>query len=233
VPSSFSGDGFLGGVEVPLSSRLPGGVTSVTWKGQFSSDTSGVTVKWQWAAAAYQSFSSNYNALDVKPVDGRKLSAFANSDLAGTPEAFKKDVVAGALGDGGTDYTGSFTSTASVKPPVQQQQPQEASLAGFVTNQTNGSGIGQITVELEDSSGDILSTVLTNADGSYNFTGLTPGTYQLVAVGGGNLIGLGEQVGTVNGNADGTDLGSLTIGSIVLANGNSGINYNFLMGAGG
>jgi hypothetical protein len=33
-----------------------------------------VSVQWKWAAAVYTSFSSNYNAVGVKPVDDNKPS---------------------------------------------------------------------------------------------------------------------------------------------------------------
>ena len=53
-------------------------------------------LQWQFAAAAYTKFDStpgnpgfqdaDYNALQIKPVDSNTLSAYQNSDKAGTPE---------------------------------------------------------------------------------------------------------------------------------------------------
>ena len=46
---------------------------------------------------------------------------YLNSDGAGTPENFKSFVVAGAKGSGGTNYTGTFTTTQTstcAVPPV-------------------------------------------------------------------------------------------------------------------
>ena len=74
---------------------------------------------------------------------------------------------------------------------------------------------------------------MTGSDGSYSFTGLQPGTYQVVAVQTRGWLGVGEQVGTVNGTSDGSDFGNLTLGAITLANGNAGINYDFFFGSGG
>jgi hypothetical protein len=85
----------------------------VIWQGTFSSDTAGLTVNWQWGAAAYTNFSSKYNDLGVKPVDDNKASQYQNSDHAGTPENFKAYVVGGARGGGGSNFTGSYSGTGS------------------------------------------------------------------------------------------------------------------------
>ena len=115
VPTSGTGDVFMGGVEMPVANALPGGVKNVTWSASFWSDTSGVTVNWKWAAAAYKAFGNDYNGMGVKPVDANKLSAYQNSDQSGTPEAFKGSVVAGAMGNGGNNYTGN-SSPSSMSP---------------------------------------------------------------------------------------------------------------------
>ena len=59
-----------------LPSEPPGGIQNVTWSGTISTDTPGVKVKWQWGAAVYTNFSTDYNAIgskaggrqDAKPV---------------------------------------------------------------------------------------------------------------------------------------------------------------------
>ena len=61
-PSSFSGNVFLSGLSYQLTSRLPGGVKNVVWSGDFTSDTAGLKINWQWAAAAYSQFSSDSSA---------------------------------------------------------------------------------------------------------------------------------------------------------------------------
>jgi hypothetical protein len=88
----------------------------VTWSGVFTSDTPGVTLQWQWAAAVYTSFNSDYNALGVKPVDDNHASQYQNGDHAGTPENYKAFVTAGARGNGGANYTGGYSGTLSVTP---------------------------------------------------------------------------------------------------------------------
>jgi YVTN family beta-propeller protein len=118
VPSSgLAGNVFLDGASFALPNGLPGGVQNVTWTGSFSTNTSGITLNWQWAAAAYTSLCGpDLNCLGVKPVDDNKASQFKNSDHAGTPENFKSNVVGGATGGGGSNFTGGYSGTKSVRP---------------------------------------------------------------------------------------------------------------------
>ncbi|HUX88558.1 MAG TPA: hypothetical protein VMW65_16265, partial [Chloroflexota bacterium] len=111
------GNFFLSGLSFPIpAGGLPGGINPVTWNAQITTDTPGATLSWQWAAAVYTSFSTDNNALGVKPVDDPKVSQYQNSDHAGTPENFKTSVINGARGGGGSNYTGSLSPTASVTP---------------------------------------------------------------------------------------------------------------------
>jgi hypothetical protein len=109
-----SGNTFLVGYtfQVP-NGGLPGGINPVTWSGQFTTDTQGITIQWQWAAAVYTSFSNDYNAIGVKPIDANQGSQYLNSDHAGTPENEKAYVVGGARGGGGSNWTGSYSGTGS------------------------------------------------------------------------------------------------------------------------
>jgi hypothetical protein len=81
-------------------------------------------VKWQWHAANYKNFTSDYNSIAPKPTDDTSASIYKNSDHAGTPEGtdavsgqpWKKFVVGGGSGGGGANYTGSGSSTISFTP---------------------------------------------------------------------------------------------------------------------
>lgn len=127
VPVSGDDEIFLSGVAflVPASFANVGGrVTSnVVWSGTFSSSTSGVSMHWKWGAAIYTRFTTDYNALSVKPTHSNSCS-FNNSDHAGTPEGtdsssgrpFKAFVTGGARGGGGSNFTGSWSGTLSVSP---------------------------------------------------------------------------------------------------------------------
>jgi hypothetical protein len=112
--SGLAGNDYLAGLTFTVpASGLPGGIKNVIWQGTFSSDTSGLTVNWQWGAAAYTSFDTKFNNLGVKPVDDNKGSQYQNSDHAGTPESFKTYVTGGATGGGGSNFTGSYSGTGS------------------------------------------------------------------------------------------------------------------------
>jgi len=116
--SGLSGNTFLSGLAYHVPSQgLPGGINPVSWSGTFITDTTGVNVNWQWAAAVYTSFSTNYGTLGVKATDDNHHDCVTlNSDHAGTPENFKSFVIGGAMGGGGSNYTGSLSSTQSVAP---------------------------------------------------------------------------------------------------------------------
>ena len=112
--SGLAGKDFLTGVAVQVpTGGWPGGMQPVSWTGTFTSDTAGVTLQWQWGAAVYTQFGSDYGSLMVKPVDDNNGSQYKNSDHAGTPESFKQFVTGGARGGGGSNYTGSYSGTAS------------------------------------------------------------------------------------------------------------------------
>lgn len=121
VPVSLGGNGFLTALPVPVTQTIKGGaVKTITLSGDFATDSAtDLTLKWQWAAAVYDTRGPNaglfadLNAVGVKPVDDGKASAYQNSDHAGTPEAAKKYVLGGARGGGGSNFTGSYSGTAS------------------------------------------------------------------------------------------------------------------------
>ena len=132
VPVEGSDEIFLSGVAFPVpasftnaNGRVEG---PVTWDGAFSASSSGISVGWKWGAAVYTRFSQDYNVLGVKPT--HTLSClYNNSDHAGTPEgvdsnsgrSLKLFVTGGARGGGGSNWTGSWSSTQGVSACVIKQ----------------------------------------------------------------------------------------------------------------
>ena len=122
VPITYTGDVFISGYAYYVGSGGVPGSTHVTWSGQFLSSECAFTFNWKFAAAVYTQFAGtqlapNYSGVGVKPVDDNKLSTYQNSDHAGTPENFKSDLAQGAMGGGGSNYTGSYSGTVGVKKP--------------------------------------------------------------------------------------------------------------------
>lgn len=133
--SSFTGqDPFMSGYAWDVPTGVDPKAATVTWSGDFSSSQSGVSLNWQWSAAAYTNFSTNYNALGVTPVDASGLQS-------GTPVYYEKFVTGGARGGGGSNFTGSNSATGSASNLPSHQLPETStsiliafgllSIAGF------------------------------------------------------------------------------------------------------
>lgn len=114
VPAKLGGNIFATGFGVVSPVAIPKN-TKFTWSATISSDTPRVSVAWQWAAAAYTSFNSDFSQLGVKPCDDGKASIYPGGDKAGTPESYKAYVTSGGTGAGGGNFTGNFTPAANVK----------------------------------------------------------------------------------------------------------------------
>jgi len=107
-----------------------------------------------------------------------------------------------------------------------------ASIGGFVyvvDDNGNYVGLGGVKVTLDGVNNlgqSFTMTVTTNADGSYQFTGLLAGTYTIRETQPTAYQDGPDSLGTVNGAPDGT-LGNDVFSNIVLNAGQIGINYNF------
>jgi hypothetical protein len=129
VPISGDDEILLTGLAVPVPSSGMQGGGNVSWSGTFSSSVPGVSIDWKWGAAAYSSFTTDYNALAVK--SGHQTACGqGKADHAGVPEGVNNDnqqwkrfVVGGARGGGGSNWTGSWSGTQSVSPAPVQSGP--------------------------------------------------------------------------------------------------------------
>lgn len=173
APGDIAKDPFVAGLAFPVpAGGLPANINPVTWSGRFTTDTPGVTLSWQWSAAVYLTFSTDYNALGVTPVDGAYQS--------GTPESYRTYVVAGARGAGAPNYTGTDTPATNTTPC------EMAKIGDRVWNDANNNGIQDpgelglpnVTVKLYDDGNNLIASAVTNANGLYLFT-VPPGNYYL------------------------------------------------------
>jgi hypothetical protein len=224
--------GLLGGLG--LAGGFPGGIQNVTWTANFAADTPGLTVNWKWAAAVYTNFSSSPGNLGVKAVDDPLVDAYHNSHLAGTPEAYRYYVTAGARGYGGSNYTGTHTSPATVEP---EAPAQPASLSGTIFVEYDGeygfsegdmglAGVEVILTGTDYQGNSVWLSVLTDDLGNYTFTNLLPGNYTVEKITPGGYNDGSPFVGTVDGVEEGS-AGVNSIMDIDLGSGDAGLNYNF------
>jgi hypothetical protein len=237
VPLGVGGNAFLDAFGLSLPGGLPGGANPVTWKGTFETDTAGVSVNWQFGAAVYTQFSTDYTALNVKPVDSDNASAYKNSDHAGTPEAFKSFVTGGARGGGGSNWTGSYSATVSVQPTVglpTNNPPLSApaalppsSLAGSVIDESTGLGMSGVLVTLSSTNSlgqTVTVSTYTDPNGNYSFTNLTAGKYIITESPPGMYFDDVPQ--NLIGSAGGTT--SMNQFSVTVGAGVNGIDYTFV-----
>jgi len=172
LPMSWSGNAFLGGATFVANNGLAKGINPVVWVGNFETDAPGVKLNWQWGAAVYTHFSADYNSLNVKPLDSGSATVYQNSDHAGTPEAFKSFVTGGARGGGGSNWTGSYSGTASVTPTVVDFNA-PVQLTGRVVD-NSGAGLMGVTITLTDDSGTVIAQVITDNNGYYLISNVAP-----------------------------------------------------------
>lgn len=83
------------------------------WSGTFQVDKPGIVLGWQWAAATYSRFNTNYDLLGVKPADASTVTLYHDGYSAGTPENYKNYWMAGASGDRETACQDEFTGAPS------------------------------------------------------------------------------------------------------------------------
>lgn len=114
-------------------------------------------IDWGWSAAIYSQIGA-IGSFSLKPVSGPLAQAepqvgvadlYDNQDAAGTPEAYKQFVVAGATGSGAPNYAGTRSESASV------------AVAG---NAGQGAAIGAVTGAIV---GRRRQTALNNAERQY------------------------------------------------------------------
>jgi len=104
---------FLSGLSYSIPSSVQLAQSVVQWTGTFGGTLSPVyspewivDVSWEYGAAVYSALSTSYNLLGVKAINA-PTNVYPNTDSSGTPENYKSFLIAGAQGDGGSNYGGS------------------------------------------------------------------------------------------------------------------------------
>jgi uncharacterized repeat protein (TIGR01451 family) len=111
LPTAGDDGIFLAGCAIPYNPDFAGAHT-VCWSGNFSCNVTGTSFNWQWGAACYNNNLPQYGSLGVKACHETSCG-YNNGDQAGTPENQKPSCVGGGTGGGGSNCTGSWSSTGS------------------------------------------------------------------------------------------------------------------------
>ncbi len=165
------GEIFASGLAFPVpAGGLPGGISNVTWSAAFTTDTPGVTLRWEWGAAVYSTFTTNYNLLGVGVKSGDDGKGHCqwdgNGDRAGTPENFKQYLVMGATAYYPGDYTGEFTRDVGVVPAamVVSIMPMPVVFAAPQAANTTSSAMTVTITNIHQSMSVAIANVAVNGD---------------------------------------------------------------------
>jgi hypothetical protein len=129
------------------------------------------------------------------------------------------------MGGGGSNFTGSYSATASVVPAVAQN----TSLSGYVSG-PGAIALAGVVVTLTgtDSQGNpVTLTATTDTHGFYSFADLQAGTYTVERPQPPNYYLNQSNAGRVDGVTDGTVLLDGDIAQITIRAGDEGTNYDF------
>jgi hypothetical protein len=108
-PQFISDENFFVGAAIPVDATIIGG-GQATIHFTTQTDDSDLSFSWQWSAAAYTYWPSDWNAALVQPYHG---NGPAGSQHAGTPDSalVQKSLIQGPRGGGGSNFTGSWSAT--------------------------------------------------------------------------------------------------------------------------
>ncbi|HEV3091720.1 MAG TPA: hypothetical protein VGX91_09835 [Candidatus Cybelea sp.] len=125
---------------------IPRSSGPVTWTATFAASRPGISIDWAWSAAVYSQFGA-VGTFQLKPLSGPIAQVepqagppdlYENADPAGTAEAYKQYVIAGAMGGGAPQYTGERSEPNSVTACPTAGSPDRAEFPGPIFPQRVG-----------------------------------------------------------------------------------------------
>ena len=163
VPRSFTSYIFMTGLSYQVPINFPGSISNVRWTTNVSIDRTNTSINWRWSAAVYTTF-AGHSGINVKPVSGNTQNPYPNSDRAGTPENFKSNLVSGARGTGGTNYTGSHVNSGSITCSTIPTRPTAEPL---ITKQTIADKLGDLATDILPEVKDLDAQVMPNPSSTF------------------------------------------------------------------
>ena len=176
-------------------------------------------------------------------------TVIATTTTAGDGAYSFTGVTPGAYSVRETDPTGYASTTPNTVPVSVPNggsananfgDQQQGAISGIAFNDSNGdgvqqageNGIGGVVITLRDGSGVVIATTTTAGNGSYSFSGITPGTYSIVETDPTNYVSTSPNTVVLNVLANGSsnanfgDVQTGTIGGIVFSDGDGNGNRN-------
>jgi hypothetical protein len=188
VPASYTGNFFIGGM--PIQGTFSGGLQNVVYNGSFSTDTAGLTVNWQWAAAGYSNLSNNLNALGVSTLNG----------VAGVPSNFTQMLTGGGTSTGGTNYTGSYSISNTEVPSVQTVTASSTTPSSTYPTSGQGGAYNGNTYPTSGSPGSYNGNTYPTSGSAGKYNGNTNPTSGSAGAYNGNTYPTSGSSGAYNGN---------------------------------
>jgi hypothetical protein len=104
-PNVISDENFLVGAAIPVDSAIAGG-GKATIRFTTQTDDAALSLSWQWSAAIYTYWPSNWNQAMIQPYHGNGLHADTPTNTQ-----VQKSLIQGPRGGGGSNFTGSWSAT--------------------------------------------------------------------------------------------------------------------------
>lgn len=109
-PNKISDEDFFTGAAIPVDPNIMGGGTATIQFTTSSDDVTPISYPWQWSAAAYTWWPSDWNQALIQAYHG---NGPAGSQHAGAPDnkQVQKSLIQGPRGGAGSNYTGSWSAS--------------------------------------------------------------------------------------------------------------------------
>ena len=104
-PTVISDENFFVGAAIPVNATIAGG-GQATIRFTTQTDDTGLAFSWQWSAAVYTFWPSDWNQALIQPYHGNGLHADTPNNTQ-----VQKSLIQGPRGGGGSNFTGSWSAT--------------------------------------------------------------------------------------------------------------------------